>query len=67
MPTTMKTNKTWNTPIQKCHLTGMSLRKSTLQNVTYIIKNIQMGKRKSNTGSDMSETGASRGIKANSR
>ena len=66
-PMSTPMNISWNTLTQRCHVTGRSLWKSTLQNVTKRIKNINIGRMASKIGSKNIAASSSCGVKAKMR
>ena len=57
----------WNTLTQKCHATGRSLWKSTLQNVTKRMKNMNIGSMASKIGSKNLAAASNCGVNAKMR
>ena len=61
-PTMMATNNIWNSATHQCHGTGLRRRKSTLQNVTKRMQNMNSGSMASNTGAKNRAAEASCGV-----
>lgn len=64
---TTATINTWESAIQRCQPTGISLRKSTLQKVTYKTRNINNERAASRTGAKTVAALSKAGIKAKTR
>ena len=64
---TTATINTWESAIQRCQPTGISLRKSTLQKVTYKTRNINNGRAASRIGAKKFAAPSKAGIKAKTR